>query len=255
MCHYLAGTGWISIHNTLISFRWATKLKTLLLSRMRDCMQRGRGKNGSPVVQTEVKDTFCQDKSVPDQVQTKFFQRKAYTVISKYLELTFVWKDWWKKVKTQSKLKSNNERDAFTSIYVFAAKVSPIEKHQLNLVAFVEGNEKDEKQQDRSQPSCKLHGVHELCWGQHTKHRKEEQCQNCTFPLFFHDFLVRFFKNQWIHRVHLHLLESKKVIRILLVQLKAESAFRGTRRTMCLRRMSARKNKNKKWGLYFSTVQ
>lgn len=33
---------------------------------------------------------------------------------------------------------------AFTSIDVLAAKVPPIEEHQLNLVAFVEGDEKDE---------------------------------------------------------------------------------------------------------------
>lgn len=31
-----------------------------------------------------------------------------------------------------------------TSIYILAAEVPPIEKHQLDLVAFVEGDEKDE---------------------------------------------------------------------------------------------------------------
>lgn len=50
-----------------------------------------------------------------------------------------------------------------TSIHILAAKVPPIEKHQLNLVAFVEGDEEDEQQKDRSQPPCQLHGVHELC--------------------------------------------------------------------------------------------
>lgn len=50
-----------------------------------------------------------------------------------------------------------------TSIHVLAAKVLPIEKHQLDLVAFVEGDEEDEQQEDRSQPPCQLHRVHELC--------------------------------------------------------------------------------------------
>lgn len=51
----------------------------------------------------------------------------------------------------------------FTSIHILAAKVPPVEEHQLYLVAFVEGDEEDEQQQDRSQPSCQLHRVHELC--------------------------------------------------------------------------------------------
>lgn len=54
-------------------------------------------------------------------------------------------------------------RSSFTSVHVLAAKVPPIEEHQLNFVALVEGDEEDEQQQDRSQPSCQLHCVHELC--------------------------------------------------------------------------------------------
>lgn len=50
-----------------------------------------------------------------------------------------------------------------TSIHILAAKVPPIEKHQLDLVAFVEGDEEDKQQENRSQPPCQLHGVHELC--------------------------------------------------------------------------------------------
>lgn len=63
-------------------------------------------------------------------------------------------------------------KDFLTSINVLAAKVPPIEEHQLDLVTFVEGDEKDEQQQDGSQPSCQLHCVHELCWGQHTQARQ-----------------------------------------------------------------------------------
>lgn len=51
----------------------------------------------------------------------------------------------------------------FTSVHVLAAKVPPIEEHQFDFVALVEGDEADEQQQDRSQPSCQLHCVHELC--------------------------------------------------------------------------------------------
>lgn len=54
-------------------------------------------------------------------------------------------------------------RSSFTSVHVLAAKVPPIEEHQLDFVALVEGDEEDEQQQDRSQPSCQLHCVHELC--------------------------------------------------------------------------------------------
>lgn len=63
-------------------------------------------------------------------------------------------------------MKTGGERSdgsVFTSIHVLAAKVSPIEEHQLDLVAFVEGDEEDEQQQDRSKASCKFHCVHELC--------------------------------------------------------------------------------------------
>lgn len=34
----------------------------------------------------------------------------------------------------------------YTSIHVLAAEVPPVEEHQLNFVAFVEGDEEDEQQ-------------------------------------------------------------------------------------------------------------
>lgn len=51
-----------------------------------------------------------------------------------------------------------------TSIYILAAKVVPVEEHELDPVALVQSHEADQQQQDGSQTSGQLHRVHELCW-------------------------------------------------------------------------------------------
>lgn len=55
-----------------------------------------------------------------------------------------------------------------TSIYILAAKVVPVEEHELNPVALVQRHQTDEQHQDGSQTSGQLHCVHQLCcYGKH----------------------------------------------------------------------------------------
>lgn len=56
------------------------------------------------------------------------------------------------------------ERGLLTSIHVVAAKVVPVEEHELNPVALVEGHQTHQQQQDHAQAPGQLHRVHQLCW-------------------------------------------------------------------------------------------
>lgn len=51
---------------------------------------------------------------------------------------------------------------ALTSVYILAAKVVPVKKHDLDPVALVESDKEDEQHQDGPQTARQLHRVHQL---------------------------------------------------------------------------------------------
>ena len=51
-----------------------------------------------------------------------------------------------------------------TSIYILAAKVVPVEEHEFDPVALVQGHQADEQQQDGAQAAGQLHRIHQLRW-------------------------------------------------------------------------------------------